>query len=287
MHHKALFLIIFVLSNCLSSCISRLSRPAITGYIFDYDNRPVPDCKIGETQTDQDGKFYLKEIRSNRFLLTEMLVMEAPPVFFSLDISKDGYQSYSNDFFQRHGGARRKGAVDNLDTIYIKRLDEVIPIEKYLYDDWTFAANRSLDTLYGTNKNYRINNIINNKSDLRDRSNWGLAYRYRSSEVPDSSWRPQSYDLITTYKVSLRSEGTYQGKLIQKYLNPWRHRREHERTYRESYQIPTDSSNSTGVFKLSGNTLYFDKAFDKNHDNNLYQIDSIDRDVLILIRVDK
>ncbi len=280
---KVHFLFCLVISTSLcSSCISRLSRPAITGYIYNYDNNPVAGCKVAETETDEQGYFYLKEKRINRFFLTEMLSMEAPPVFFTLDIEKEGYQYYQNDFFQRHGGGRRKGALDNLDTLYIKRTDEQIPIERYLYEDWTFSANKNLDTLYGINKNYRVQNLISNTSGFQDKYGWGQVYRYRSASTPDSSWSTESYDLLTSLDISLQKEGTYQGKKTCKYLNPWRHRKEYESTYRESFKIPSDSSYSKGRFTVIGDIIRFDKGFASS--NTAYQIDSIDRDVLILIR---
>lgn len=49
----------------LSSCISRLSSPQITGIIVDYDKKPVIGCKVGEAVTDNDGKFFLPEKRYN------------------------------------------------------------------------------------------------------------------------------------------------------------------------------------------------------------------------------
>ncbi|TDQ79141.1 hypothetical protein CLV99_0573 [Sphingobacterium yanglingense] len=280
--HKVRFLFCLVISISLfNSCISRLSRPAITGYIYNYDNTPVAGCKVAEAETDAQGYFYLEEQRTNRFLLTEMLSMEAPPVFFTLDIEKEGYQSYQNDFFQRHGGGRQKGALDNIDTLYIKRVGEQIPIERYLYEDWTFSANKNLDTLYGINKNYRIQNIISNTSGFQDKYGWGQVYRYKSTSIPDSSWSTESYDLLTSLDISLQKEGTYEGKKTRKYLNPWRHRKEYERTYREAYKIPSDSSYSKGRFTISGDIIRFDKRFVKA--NAVYQIDSIDRDILILI----
>ncbi len=280
---KVQFLFCLLASISLfGSCISRLSRPAITGYIYNYDNSPVVGCKVAETETDAQGHFYLKEQRTNRFFLTEMLSMEAPPVFFVIDIEKEGYQSYQNDFFQRHGGARRKGALDNLDTLYIKRIGEQIPIERYLYEDWTFSADKNLDTLYGINKNYRIQNIITNTSRFQDKYGWGQAYRFRSTAVPDSSWSIESYDLLTSLDISLQKEGNYEGKKVRKYLNPWRHRKEYESTYREAYKIPSDSSYNKGKFTIAGDIIRFDKGF--ANANATYQIDSIDRDVLILVR---
>lgn len=283
---KRFFLPFYTLSFALlglSSCISRLNRPAITGYIYDYDNRPIQGCKVGETYTDNNGKFYLKEQRTNRFLLTEMLSMEAPPVFFVLDIEKEGFHSYSKDFFQRHGGGRRKGALDNLDTIYMKRIDETIIADEYLYTNWDIIANKNLDTLYGVNSNYRPQRTMTNNTYFDQQLSWGLIHRFQNTTPPDSSWSPESYDLKTSYSLDLRRDGSYQGYKTLQYLNPWRHRMEYGRTYRESYSIPTDSSQLKGTFNLSATTIYFDKSFAQG--NRSYKIDSIDRDIIILTEI--
>ncbi|ERJ58138.1 hypothetical protein [Sphingobacterium paucimobilis] len=283
MINKNILLVLFIIScSFFVSCISRLSRPAITGYIYDYDNSPIVDCSVGETKTDAQGKFYLEERRTNRFLLTEMLTLEAPPVFFTLDINKEGYLPYHFDFFQRHGGGRQKGATDALDTIYIRRIDQEIILQDYIYDRWIFSASKNLDTLYGTNKNYRSTNIINRESDFQDHYNWGLVYKYKNKSPIDSSWSVESYDLATSCTINLSRDGSYEGKKIKTYLNPWRHRKEYDRTYRESYQIPNEESDSNGKFSVLGNTLHFDKALVGVPVT--YQIDSIDRDILILIQ---
>lgn len=44
----------------LSSCISRLSRPEITGNVVDYGKKPVVGCKVGEAITDKNGNYNLQ-----------------------------------------------------------------------------------------------------------------------------------------------------------------------------------------------------------------------------------
>lgn len=284
---KKSIIIILCLNTILclfNSCISRLSRPAITGYIYDYDNKPIPGCKVGETHTDENGKFYLKEIRSSKFLLSEIMVMEAPPLFFELDIEKPGYQSYSKDFFSRYGGGRTKGAIDNLDTLYIKRISEVIQPEDYIYDNWQFVANKNLDTLFGINKNYRLQNPITNNPNFDNKFNGGLLHRFENPVKPDTAWSPESYDIETSYLIKLNKDGTYKGKKTITYQNAWRHRKEYDRMYRESYTIPNNQQTTKGRFKFSKNMIHFDSAFYPS--NNLYKIDSIDRDIMILTRIE-
>lgn len=62
--------VILIFCCCLfSGCISRLSRPEITGTVLNYQNNPVAGCKVGKTITDANGKFHLKEIRYSKFLM--------------------------------------------------------------------------------------------------------------------------------------------------------------------------------------------------------------------------
>ncbi|MCZ4245629.1 hypothetical protein [Pedobacter punctiformis] len=282
MYKKLFFIFLIVSVSLLSACISRLARPAITGTIQDYQNKPVAGCKVGETMTDANGQFYLKEIRYNKFFIPEMFYMEAPPLHYMEKIEKEGFLNYSIEAFHRFGGGQSKGATANLDTIYIKRINEVIKVEDFIYSNWKFAANKNLDTLYGTNTNFRPYNSVTNSRDFVQKMDYGLDYKFRSAKKPDTTWSAESYDLKTTYFVSLHSNGTYRGKKIGKYQNPWKHRREYDRTYRESYSIADDSLNTSGKFKFSKDKIVFDEAF--NRSKNTYKIDSIDRDIIILTR---
>lgn len=175
-----LFLLVCV---CIfSGCISRLSRPAITGTILDYQNKPVVGCKVGETVTDANGKFYLKEIRYSKFFIPEMFYMEAPPLRYMEEIKKEGFLSYRIEAFSTFGGGQGKGATANIDTIYIKRTNEAIKAEDYIYTKWKFAANKNLDTLYGTNANFRAGNYITNDRDFVEKLNYDLDYKFKATK---------------------------------------------------------------------------------------------------------
>ncbi|WP_316847534.1 hypothetical protein [Pedobacter psychrodurus] len=280
---KDLLITFLALSTCfLSSCISRLSGPAITGTILDYQNKPVVGCKVGETVTDKNGKFYLKEIRYNKFFIPEIFMMEAPPLHISEDIKKEGFLSYTIEGHNPFGGGQEKGATSSIDTIYLKRVNEVIKPEDYIYTNWTFAANKNLDTLYGTNANFRLQNSVTNNKAFVEKVQYGLIYKFKATKKADSTWSAESYDLKTTYSLSLKTNGTYTGKKVREYQNPWKHRMEYDRTYRESYTIPSDSINTKGTFSFLKDQVIFDSIFNKA--KNSYKIDSIDRDVIILIR---
>lgn len=92
----------------LSSCVSRLSRPAISGVIVDYDKKPVANCQVAETFTDANGHYYLKEIRYNKFLLSEMMIMEAPPLHVVAEISKADFKNDAISYITHMVVARRE-----------------------------------------------------------------------------------------------------------------------------------------------------------------------------------
>jgi len=282
MFKNLFFTFIAISISLFSSCISRLSRPAISGTILDYQNKPIAGCKVGETITDANGKFYLKEIRYNKFFMPEIFIMEASPLHFSENIKKNGYLSYNIEGYNPFGGGHRKGASVSIDTVYLKKINEVLSIEDYIYTNWKFAADKNLDTLYGTNANFRLQNSVTNNRDFVEKIQYGLIYKFNATKKPDTAWSAASYDLKTTYSVSLKTNGTFTGKKVREYQNPWKLRMEYDRTYRESYTIPSDSINTKGKFSFLKDQIVFDEAFNKT--KSIYKIDSIDRDIIILIR---
>ncbi|WP_300673316.1 carboxypeptidase-like regulatory domain-containing protein [Soonwooa sp.] len=78
--HTNIYLGLFLLILMSSSCIQRLRRPDITGRVLDYNGKPIENCIVGETKTDKNGNFHLPAETYNAFLLSEIFVMEAPPM---------------------------------------------------------------------------------------------------------------------------------------------------------------------------------------------------------------
>lgn len=133
----------------LSSCVSRLSRPAISGVIVDYDKKPVPDCQVGETRTDENGKFYLTEKRYNKFLLSELMVMEAPPIHVMEPIRKEGFEPDVIAIFNPRGGGQAKGAKYQIDTVFLKRTNQQFDVEGMLANKtWNLSYTKNADTIY-------------------------------------------------------------------------------------------------------------------------------------------
>ncbi|MEN7551244.1 hypothetical protein AAG747_25220 [Rapidithrix thailandica] len=151
--HKRLFYWAILLL-LVSSCISRLARPEITGVIVDYQKKPIANCTVGEVKTNAKGEFCLPEQRYNKFFLTEIFQMEAPPIFVSEDIEKEGYISERIKFFDRYGGGAPKGTQYPMDTIVLNKTNQHFDIPKLLSDTWEMSANKQLDTLYLIKKDF-------------------------------------------------------------------------------------------------------------------------------------
>lgn len=138
-----------MLSISLGSCISRLSRPEITGVIVGYDKKPLKDCKVGEVLTDKDGHFTLPERRYNAFLLSEMFVMEAPPLFVFEPIEKEGFENDVISMSSPFGGGKSKGAKSPIDTIFLKKKNQQFDLPKMLNNsNWKLAYTKNADTIY-------------------------------------------------------------------------------------------------------------------------------------------
>lgn len=133
----------------LQSCLSRLARPEITGIIVDYDGKPVINCKVGETVTAKDGSFTLPERRYNKFLLSEMLIMEAPPLMVLEPIAKDGFEKDAISIFHRWGGGQAKGAKYKIDTIFLKKDKQQFDVAAMLKNSsWKLSFTKYADTIY-------------------------------------------------------------------------------------------------------------------------------------------
>jgi hypothetical protein len=144
---KTVILTLAILS--LSSCISRLGRPNISGVIVDYDKNPVAGCQVGESTTAKDGSFSLKEIRYNKFLLSEMLVMEAPPLRVEEKIEKEGFEPDEIFIWSTFGGGQRKGAKYQMDTVYLRKKQQQFDVPSLLKrHNWELSFTKNADTVY-------------------------------------------------------------------------------------------------------------------------------------------
>lgn len=115
-----LFLLIGVLLGT-TSCVSRMSRPVLTGVVVDENGRPLPGVQVGESLTDSNGCFSLEEIRYNKFFLTELFVMEAPPVYVEELVSKSGFKTDTIRLHSPFGGGAPKGTLWSVDTLRLVR----------------------------------------------------------------------------------------------------------------------------------------------------------------------
>lgn len=150
---KLAVLIIAILM--LSSCISRLIRPSLTGTIVGFDGNPIENCTVGSVKTDKDGYFKLAEIRKNRFFFTEVFAMEAPPVFVSENIHKDGYEDEKIEIFHKYGGGLPKGTQWNLDTIHLKE-SSFDDYAKLLQNSWVAVDIVDENEIYLLRSNFKV-----------------------------------------------------------------------------------------------------------------------------------
>lgn len=139
-----------------SSCISRLARPQITGFIVDYNKNPIVNWKVGEVITDKNGAFLLPEIRYNKFFLTEMFAMEAPPLMVNEPIIKEGFEQDAITMFSTWGGGQAKGAKSSVDTINLRKENQEFDIESMLKNSkWQISLNKFGDTVYMIKENFK------------------------------------------------------------------------------------------------------------------------------------
>jgi hypothetical protein len=111
-----LTLVAFLLQSCL---VNRCKRPQITGYIYDAETKqPIEKCNVGETLTQNNGYFSLDEKRYRQFTF---FGYEAPMLVINEPVKKEGYESQNIEFMQPHGGGMKKGALYNVDTLYLKK----------------------------------------------------------------------------------------------------------------------------------------------------------------------
>lgn len=162
------FAVLIIAILMLSSCLSRLIRPSLTGTIVDFDGNPIENCTVGSVKTNKDGYFKLSEIRKNRFLISEMMIMEAPPVFISEHVHKDGYEDEKIEIFHKYGGGLPKGTQWNLDSIHLME-SSFDDYGKLLQNSWVAVDLADENALYLLRNNFKERcktqkcNIISNK----------------------------------------------------------------------------------------------------------------------------
>ena len=112
MKNYVLFLVSILCTSCL---VSRMARPIITGRVLDYQGNPIEKCQVGEVFTDKKGYFRLPEKRYHKFTF---IGFEAPPVYISEEVKKEGYEPDVIVMMSRYGGGNRRGTF-GLQTIFI------------------------------------------------------------------------------------------------------------------------------------------------------------------------
>ena len=262
------FLVFFIcfLALGLNSCISRLARPQITGVVVDYENKPIMGCTVGEAFTDKNGHFTLSERRYNAFLLTEIMVMEAPPLFVFEPIEKDGFEKDVISISSPFGGGNPKGARYPMDTIYMKKIDQKFDVQEILNDsNWKIGYTKNADTLYMIKdgfekwcKTSRCSPFIAKYDRLTDNY-----YHSNEKNLPDGVIRR-----LITVEFS-KTNSAIKLQQIRQYKSTF-----------DGPDIAPDTLNTVGFWKLKGDsiiTLHIDKMKNlsgdfKISDMDLYQL---------------
>ncbi|WP_025178452.1 hypothetical protein [Leptospira kirschneri] len=200
--------ILFILhiSILLLSCVSRLGRPELLGTIVDYDKNPVEGCAIGKTLTDKNGKFILPEIRYYEFFFQ----LEAPPLYISEIIRKEGFYIKEIYSFNPRGGGEGEGSKWDLGDIYLKKMNASININKLLISTWKVSTNKKIDTLYFVKSDTVCN--------TRDCENFYSKYL----QYTDNYFRPNSLPegiLKKFITINFSSDGFFKAEKIVKYWN--------------------------------------------------------------------
>ena len=126
MKNYVLFLVSMLCTSCL---VSRMARPIITGRVLDYQGNPIEKCQVGEVFTDKKGYFRLPEKRYHEFTF---IGFEAPPVYVSEEVKKEGYEPDAIVMMSRYGGGASKGTVWTANDIYLRRVGEKITLKEVL-----------------------------------------------------------------------------------------------------------------------------------------------------------
>ncbi len=195
--------ILSIILILLTSCISRLGRPMLTGTIVDFNKVPIEGCKVGETITDHNGNFILPESRYNKFLIPEIFYLEAPPLRVYETISKDSFDNKTIQLFNPYGGGLPKGTTCDLDTIYLKKSKS--DFYKIVKNIWMVTTNTKMDTIYLIRPD--SDNIFDTYTSYDD--------NYYKSQEPNNL----PYRIIRKYiTLDLKNNNTLQSEKIIEYI---------------------------------------------------------------------
>ena len=252
------YLLLLLVIILPTSCISRLSRPEITGRILDFNGKPVENCIVGETKTDTNGYFRLPAKTHSAFILTELFIMEAPALMVNFNISKQGYELDRFEYFSGHGGGLSKDTKWNLDKIYLKKIGETVDINKIFKDNWKLSFTKSKDTLYlvsenldmrfATMKNQEFYSQYNFNITNYGKPNWkkalpdDVASREIKLQIQDKNL---NIDVLNTYLVKDKKDESL------RYLGNWNLAKDSVMTFKTSY------NDLNGNFKVLKSDLFF------------------------------
>lgn len=255
----------FLLLGCMlfsfQSCISRLRRPEITGVVVGYDKKPIANCRVGEVLTDENGRFKLAEERYSAFLLTEIFAMEAPPLMVLESVEKEGFEKDVISMFHKWGGGRKKGAKTNIDTIFLKKINQSFDISALLKNsDWKLGFTKHADTIYLVKNGFkewcktdRCSPFYSEFQVLTDN------YYYCGKNLPNGMIRRSIEVRFDTEKFPLKIN------MICQYISTF-----------EGPNRPPDTTNTKGSYQVLSNTKMILDAGRIKEISGKYNISEVD-----------
>ena len=254
--------IIFLFSSCL---VSRLSRPALTGVIVDFNKNPIANCAVGETFTDESGKFSLEEKRYRQFIV---MVLEAPSLYVSVFITKEGYKTKVIHSFSRFGGGARKGAKWELDTIYLNNMTQEVNLNKLLHHQWKLSTSKKLDTLFLIKKNF------NEICKTRACKDFYYDYNSYTENIWNSKRNLPDGVIRRAIDIDFLKNDTFLAQIISEYDEKGNHLAERTK--------PNDTITINGRWRIANNSLELTSA--RKELNGKFNFNEVDYEYIKLTK---
>ncbi|WP_405246395.1 hypothetical protein [Cellulophaga sp. Asnod2-G02] len=155
------FFLGLLISLLVTSCVTQVLRPKLTGTIVDEQGKPLVSCLVGDAYTDKNGNYELPEITAVRLFS----FFGGSPIFLGEPVHKEGYEPKELVGGNRRGGVSL-GTVWHMDTIRLRKtLTDFTKVT--VQDHWLASMTKNLDTVFMTKKDLmydrtKIDVIANN-----------------------------------------------------------------------------------------------------------------------------
>ena len=155
------FFLGLLISLLITSCVTQVLRPKLTGNVVDEQGIPLVSCLVGDAYTDKNGNYELPEITAVRLFS----FFGGSPIFLGEPVHKEGYEPKELVGSNLRGGVS-VGTVWHMDTIRLRKtLTDFSKVT--VQDHWLASMTKNLDTVFMTKKDLvydrtKIDVIANN-----------------------------------------------------------------------------------------------------------------------------